>query len=129
LLASGLIQGHAERFWLVSGLIGAGYGAVFSIVPIIVSVIWGVENFGTNWGIVSMVPAVGATVWGVAYSWVYQRAASRGLEGLYKDILCFGSKCYAPTFWAMSVSVWIACGMWTWAWLGPGGWKRRGIAV
>lgn len=116
LLASGLIQNHGDRFWMVSALIGAGYGAVFSLTPIIVSVVWGVENFGTNWGIVAMVPALGAAVWGVVYSAVYQAAASgqpptRGHNGRVKDVLCYGTNCYAPTFWAMAVSVWIACGL------------------
>ena len=130
LLASGLIQGHGERFWMVSSLIGAGYGAVFSITPIIISVIWGVENFGTNWGIVTMVPAIGATLWGVIYSWVYQKAAARGsLERQVEEVLCYGAKCYQSTFWAMAISVWIACAMWTWAWKGPGGWSKRGVAV
>lgn len=55
LLASGLIQQHGERFWLVSATIGAGYGAVFSLTPIIVSVVWGVENFGTNWGMFTLI--------------------------------------------------------------------------
>ena len=75
ILASGVIQGHGQLFWLVSASIGAGYGAAFSLTPIIVSVIWGVENFGTNWGICAMVPAFGATVWGLIYSAVYQWAA------------------------------------------------------
>jgi MFS family permease len=135
LLASGLIQNHGSQFWAVSALIGAGYGAVFSLTPIIVSVVWGVENFGTNWGIVAMVPAFGACVWGIVYSAVYQagaegkgsRSGAGGEPG--KDVLCYGTACYAPTFWAMSVSVWIACGLWLWAWRGPGGWKRRGVAV
>jgi MFS family permease len=135
LLASGLIQNHGERFWLVSSLIGGGYGAVFSITPIIISVIWGVENFGTNWGIVSMVPALGATVWGVVYSAVYQWAAKRERERegdeteFVDDVLCYGKECYSTTFWAMAVSVWLACALWAWAWRGPGGWKSRGIAV
>lgn len=129
-LASGAIQNHGERFWIVSSLIGAGYGAVFSITPIIISVIWGVENFGTNWGIVVMVPAVGATLWGVIYSWVYQWAAAKGsIEKTVEDVLCYGKACYSGTFWAMAVSVWVACLLWAWAWKGPNGWTRRGIAV
>lgn len=123
LLASGLVQNHGERFAAVSALIGAGYGAVFSLTPIIVSVVWGVENFGTNWGIVAMVPAGGAAVWGGVYSAVYQA----GSEGEGK--MCYGVRCYALTFWAMAVSVWVACGLWVWAWRGPGGWARRGVAV
>lgn len=131
-LASGFIQGHGERFWLVSAFIGAGYGAAFSLTPIIVSVIWGVENFGTNWGICAMVPAIGATVWGLIYSAVYQWAADMNtVEGTDNspDRLCYGTRCYAPTFWAMAVCIWVACGLWFYAWRGPGGWARRGVAV
>jgi MFS family permease len=138
LLASGLIQNHGERFWIVSALIGSGYGAVFSLTPIIITVIWGVENFGTNWGIVATVPALGATVWGIVYSTIYQWAANEGHyrhgenngeEQTLEDVLCYGKNCYAGTFWAMAVSVWIACAMWIWAWKGTNGWSRRGIAV
>jgi MFS family permease len=135
LLASGVMENHGERFWVVSALIGSGYGAVFSLTPIIISVIWGVENFGTNWGIVAVVPALGATIWGLAYSTIYQRAAGYSWDGrnIYRDInnavedvLCYGKDCYASTFWAMAISVWIACAMWIWAWKG---WSKRGIAV
>jgi MFS family permease len=133
LLASGVIQDHGTRLWAVSSLIGAGYGAVFALTPIIISVVWGVENFATNWGIVATVPAAGAAVWGIVYSSVYEAGANgEPVVGVPEEEvggLCFGKKCYAPTFWAMAISVWIACGLWIFAWRGPGGWKRRGIAV
>jgi len=128
-LASGVVQNHGERFALVSALIGAGYGAVFSLTPIIVSVVWGVENFATNWGIVAMFPAGGAAVWGLVYSAVYQAGEEGNGGGDGEDMMCYGVRCYAPTFWAMAVSVWVACGLWVWAWRGPGGWAKRGIAV
>jgi MFS family permease len=130
LLATGMMQEHAERFWLVSACIGAGYGATFSLTPIVVSVVWGVENFGTNWGIVATVPAIGATVWGLAYSGVYQWAAGGGPPGEGAgDVMCYGKMCYMPTFWAMAVSVWVACGLWFWAWRGKDGWMARGVLV
>lgn len=132
LLASGAIQSHPHFFPLISALIGTGYGAVFSLTPIIVSVVWGVENFGTNWGIVAMVPAAGATVWGVVYSAVYQWAAQRNTRDVGEgegEGLCFGKACYEGTFWAMCVCSWVACGLWGWAWRGRGGWVRRGVAV
>jgi MFS family permease len=133
LLASGVIQNHAGRFVWVSAFIGAGYGAVFSLLPIVVSVVWGVENFGTNWGILATTPALGATVWGAVYAAVYQHATGTGENGLglkaAEEVMCYGVRCYAPTFWAMAVSVWVACGLWVWAWRGPGGWMKRGIAV
>lgn len=128
-LAAGWLQNHGHLFWVVSSTIGAGYGAVFSLTPIIISVVWGVENFGTNWGIVSTAAAVGATFWGLVYSAVYQWAAARQTMDAGEDVLCHGTLCYAPTFWAMAVSVWVACGLWIWAWRGPHGWIRRDMAV
>ncbi|KAK5660876.1 hypothetical protein OQA88_12247 [Cercophora sp. LCS_1] len=134
LLASGLIQNHGERFWIVSGLIGAGYGAVFSLTPIIITVIWGVENFATNWGIVAMFPALGATIWGLVYSAVYQAGAKaadpgKGAGDEEEDLFCYGVECYAPAFWAMAASVWVAAGLVLWAWKGKNGWAQRGIVV
>lgn len=135
LLASGLIQDHGPtRFWLVSALIGTGYGAIFSLVPIIISCVWGIENFGTNWGIVATAPAGGAAVWGALYAAVYQHSGNGGHlsapnEGYPHPGRCHGVQCYAPTFWAMVVASWLACLMWLWAWIGPGGWRKRGIIV
>jgi hypothetical protein len=146
-LASGVAQDHGGRFWVVSGLVGAGYGAVFSLTPIIITVIWGVENFATNWGIVAMFPALGATVWGSVYSRLYElgaagRAALGHGQGQHHnqggpgggggdgdDTLCYGSQCYTATFWAMAGSVWLACLLVLWAWKGRNGWSQRGIVV
>lgn len=129
-LASGFIQNHAERFWIISTLIGSGYGALFSLTPLIIGVIWGVENFGTNWGIVAMMPALGSTLWNVLYSTVYQWGASNSsYEKTAEDVLCYGKACYAGSFWAMAVSSWVGCVFWLWAWKGRDGWSQRGIAV
>lgn len=123
LLATGLVQDHAaSRFWLVSSLIGIGYGAAFSLTPIIVSCVWGVENFATNWGLIAMAPALAATVWGLLYAAVYDAHAPAAEE-------CYGRSCYQATFWGMAVATWVALGLWAWAWRGRGGWRGRGIAV
>jgi len=131
LLATGIFQNHGETFWIVSALIGGGYGAVFSLTPIIISVVWGVENFATNWGIVATVPAAGAAFWGIVYAAVYENAADKQKQkkGQPRDPLCYGQQCYAPTFWAMAGCVIVACGLITFAWRGPGGWRSRGVAV
>ena len=126
LLASGVIQRSPNGFALISAFVGLGYGAVFSLTPIIVSVVWGVRNFGTNWGIVAVVPAGGAAVWGAIYSGVYQMGAKQEAAVEEDALLCYGTKCYATTFWAMAVCSWIAVALWIWAWRG---WRRRGIAV
>lgn len=134
-LASGAIQEHGERFWIVSGSIGAGYGAVFSLTPIIVTMIWGVENFGTNFGILAVSPALGSVMWGLIYSAEYQAGARRdslpigGQGDSNDDVFCYGTQCYASTFWAMTISVWVGALMVLWAWKGRDGWAKRGVVV
>ena len=124
LLASPLVSTHPEAMIAVTGILGAGYGGCFSLVPTIISVVWGVQNFGTNWGIIAMVPAGGAAIWSAVYSAVYMAGVKEGDGGL-----CWGSQCWQGTVWA-----WVACGvsaavLWTWAWRGRGGWMERGLAL
>ncbi|KAJ2893228.1 hypothetical protein MKZ38_008903 [Zalerion maritima] len=135
--ASGFVQEHGERFWIISSLIGFGYGGVFSITPIIITVIWGVENFATNWGIVAMFPAVGSIVWGLIYSAVYESGAKEGEresrpgqgETKDEDLFCYGTHCYASAFWAMTISIWLGSVLVTWAWKGRNGWAQRRVVV
>lgn len=133
-LGSGAAQNHPERFWVVSGLVGAGYGAVFSLTPLIVTIIWGVENFATNFGIIATLPALGSTFWGLVYSAGYEAGAKQpnpgGLSGgRDEDLFCYGKQCYATTFLAEGLSVLLACGLLLWAWKGAGGWSKRGIVI
>ncbi len=128
LLASGLVQQKPALFPTVSALIGLGYGAIFTLTPIITSTVWGVENFGTNWGIVAVVPAAGAAIWGAVYSAVYQAGVDTSRPGPDggREQMCYGVRCYQSTFWAMAVASWLAIGLWMFAWRG---WRRRDIAV
>ena len=124
LLASPVISKNPDLFPLVSGVVGITNGAAFALVPIIISVVWGVQNFGTNWGIVAMMPAAGATVWSAVYSVAYERGVKEGDEGL-----CYGSRCFAPTAAGMAGAVFLATALWTWAWRGRAGWLQRGAEV
>ncbi|KAJ5945676.1 hypothetical protein N7454_002515 [Penicillium verhagenii] len=125
ILASPLALKVPSLFHLTTALVGFGYGSAFSLTPIIISVVWGVENFATNWGIVAMMPAIGAALWGVVYSAAYQTALDDG-SGSDADGQCHGWRCYG--FWAVgcTISVWIAIVAWLAAWRG---WKRRGVVV
>lgn len=121
LLASTLVQHNPTVFPVVSALAGLGYGTVFTIAPIIVGVVWGAQNFGTNYGIMCVVPAGGAAVWSAVYSAVYQRGVAQEMENL-----CFGYGCYGATFWGMTVCSLVGAGLWAYAWRG---WRRRGVVV
>ncbi|RAL14585.1 MFS transporter [Aspergillus homomorphus CBS 101889] len=124
LLASPLPLQYPGLTHITTALVGLGYGSAFSLVPIIISVVWGVENFGTNWGIVAMVPAAGAAAWGLIYSRGYQDATDGGNST--PDGQCHGWRCYG--FWAVgcTVSVWVAIVAWSIAWRH---WRRRGVTV
>ncbi|KAL4887322.1 major facilitator superfamily domain-containing protein [Aspergillus karnatakaensis] len=124
LLASPFPTTHPELTHLTTALVGLGYGSAFSLVPILISVVWGVENFGTNWGIVAMFPAVGAAMWGLIYSRGYQDAADG--SGSLDDGQCHGWRCFG--FWAVgcTLSVWVAVAVWLVAWAS---WRRRGVVV
>ncbi|EWC45653.1 hypothetical protein DRE_05214 [Drechslerella stenobrocha 248] len=131
LLSSGYIQVHPQLFYVVSSLVGVGYGAVFTLAPTIVSVVWGVENLATNWGVIAMLPAGGASVFGLLFALIYDSEAERqnnGDHGLGNG-LCFGLKCYQGSFAGMVASCMIAIGLWMWAWRGRGGWLARGVSV
>ncbi|OJJ51055.1 hypothetical protein ASPZODRAFT_57313 [Penicilliopsis zonata CBS 506.65] len=121
LLASPIPLHHPGTFHVTTALVGLGYGSAFSLVPIVISVVWGVENFGTNWGIVAMAPAAGAAVWGLVYSRGFQDAASNAPDGLCRGWSCYGVWAVGCTF-----SVWLAVVMWLFAWAG---WRRRGVVV
>lgn len=130
-LAAGFAQNHAENFWIVSGSIGFGYGALFTLSPLIVSIVWGVENFGTNWGLIAMTTAASATAWDLIYSKVYEAGtkAPSNFNNGEEDVICHGKACYMATFWSMACTVWIGCALWLWAWKGRGGWSSRGVSL
>ena len=107
-------------FLLSSGLLGLGYGASFSLVPIIISVVWGAENFATNWGIIAMMPAGGAAIWSIVYSAGYSSHTEPD------KIECRGYGCYSAWAWGCAGSVAVAIVLLAWAWRT---WRRRRVVV
>ena len=114
-----LTPAEPSLFLLSSSLLGLGYGASFSLVPIIISVVWGAENFATNWGIIAMMPAGGAAIWSLVYSASYSRASGEDNE-------CRGSSCFSGWAWGCAASVGVAIVLLAWAWRT---WKRRNVVV
>jgi len=116
-----LTPSNPGLFLLSSGLLGLGYGASFSLVPIIISVVWGVENFATNWGFVAMMPAGGAALWSIVYSAAYSHASQGVGEGECRGYACFGAWA-----WGCAASVAVAIVLWCFAWRT---WKKRNVVV
>ncbi len=128
-----LVPDNPSLLPVTSALLGLGYGACFSLVPIIISVVWDVENFATNWGIVAVMPAPGAALWGIVYSVEYGGhavgdgpggGAGGGAGGASGQ--CFGLACFEGWAWGCAASVALAVLLWVWAWRN---WRRRDVPV
>ncbi|KAF8939678.1 hypothetical protein BGZ47_008082 [Haplosporangium gracile] len=88
-----------EDLGRVSLLVGLGYGSVFGVAPTIVSEWFGVSNFGTNWGWISIAPAIGGQVFNLIFGWLYD------LEAVREHTLeCFGIECFHKSFVLGSLS-------------------------
>ncbi|GJJ69748.1 hypothetical protein EMPS_02096 [Entomortierella parvispora] len=77
----------------VSVLVGLGYGSVFGVAPTIVSEWFGVSNFGTNWGWISIAPAIGGQVFNLVFGSLYDREAQHE-----HTLECFGVECFHTSF-------------------------------
>ncbi|KKY27499.1 putative mfs monocarboxylic acid [Phaeomoniella chlamydospora] len=115
-----VVPSHPSVFPVSSALLGFGYGASFSLVPILISVVWGVENFATNWGIVTLMPAGGAVIWSTVYAIGYGNATLNGEDE------CYGSRCFVGWAWGSAGSVAVAIVLFAGAWRG---WRKRGVLV
>ncbi|KAJ7470654.1 MFS general substrate transporter [Mycena latifolia] len=99
--------------WVLSVGTGIAYGAGFTVLPSIITSVWGVQNAGRNFGIVVYAPLIGTTIFSYLYAFIsaYHTPA---------DDFCRGPSCWQFTFWisAGSQLVAIFCGLVLWR-----GWK------
>ena len=107
---------YSIYFFIVS--IGAAYGGVFTIVPTLVSEIWGVTWFGRNWGILIWFSALGTISFSQVFAWVYDTHAS---DTLSKS--CYGKECYFTTFVLAGTASTFGVVLWLVVW--HVGWKKK----
>lgn len=62
---------------IITILMGSSYGSVFTLFPTLVSNIWGVEIFGSAWGLFLCAPAIGGGILGIIYAIMYERGLQR----------------------------------------------------
>ena len=55
---------------------GMGYGSAFTLYPLMVSQIWGIEGFATNWGMFILGPAIGLLLFGLKFGHDLEQSAS-----------------------------------------------------
>jgi hypothetical protein len=97
-----------DMLWLSSASLGTAYGAMFSLVPMVIIEWFGLARFSRNWGTVAMSPVLGGNIFSLAFGMNLDRHASRPTTGAgstvhrlrgglpdTSDHLCFdGLKCY-----------------------------------
>jgi len=81
-----------EAVWALSFGIGVSYGAVFTVLPSIVSAIWGMSDLGRNFGIITYAPFLGTPLFSYLYAFV--SASNSGGKNI-----CEGVVCWQMTFW------------------------------
>ncbi|KII88648.1 hypothetical protein PLICRDRAFT_124849 [Plicaturopsis crispa FD-325 SS-3] len=77
--------------WPLSIGVGIVYGASFTLLPSIMSSIWGLPNLGRNFGILTYAPFVGTPL----FSYLYAFVAASHADGN----VCMGTRCWVSTFW------------------------------
>ncbi|KAJ7774706.1 MFS general substrate transporter, partial [Mycena metata] len=85
------VQSQAD-IWLLSLGTGIAYGATFTVLPSIISSVWGTQNAGRNFGFVVFAPLTGTTIFSYLYAFI--SAHHSPSEGL-----CRGPSCWQTTFW------------------------------
>ncbi|KAH7914976.1 MFS general substrate transporter [Hygrophoropsis aurantiaca] len=88
--------------WFLSIGAGISYGCAFTVLPSIVSSVWGLSNLGRNYGVLTYAPFLGTPAFSYLYAFV---AANRASE----DNICRGPQCWQLTFEWSTAAVLIAC--------------------
>ncbi|KAA1474901.1 MFS general substrate transporter [Dentipellis sp. KUC8613] len=105
-----------EGLWVLSTATGIAYGVTFTILPSIVSSVWGSTNLGRNFGVLTYAPFLGTPFFSYLYAFV-SASNNTGDEGV-----CVGVSCWRLTFWISAGAAVVACGASTILWRQ---WKGR----
>ncbi|KAJ7156094.1 MFS general substrate transporter [Mycena crocata] len=85
------------NLWVLSVGTGIAYGATFTVLPSIITSVWGAQNAGRNFGIVVYAPLTGTTLFSYLYAFI---SAHHTPDGGY----CQGPACWQATFWVSAVA-------------------------
>ncbi|KAF8552588.1 MFS general substrate transporter [Imleria badia] len=104
--------------WVLSIGAGLAYGCVFTLIPSLLSSIWGFPNLGRNYGILFYVPFFGTPT----FSYLYAFISDAHVSGSNQDGVCRGPGCWTLTFEVSTLAAALACGTSVYLWRA---WKGR----
>ncbi|KAH0826915.1 MFS general substrate transporter [Lanmaoa asiatica] len=104
--------------------IGAGlaYGCAFTILPSLVSSIWGLQNVGRNFGMLTYAPFLGTPVFSYLYAFIAAAHISDSGSESSQDGACHGPACWTLTFEVNALAAALAFGASVYLWRA---WKGR----
>lgn len=114
---------NARYFSVVTVVNGFSYGSSFTLVPTIVTKVWGIANLGTIWGSFILALAVGSLGYGLLFAKVYDGASQIGVGS--NTPVCSGVHCYGLTFVITGTGLALAAALVFSIWVFM--WKKRGI--
>ena len=105
---------NPNQLWIVSGLTGLAYGALFGVYPALVVDAFGVHGFSLNWGYMIMSPVLSGNIFNLCYGGIYdnhstilpsgERECPDGLEcyaSAYKLTLAVSALSILLSFWCI----------------------------
>ncbi|KAL0264790.1 hypothetical protein SLS55_000742 [Diplodia seriata] len=93
---------NPTHLWMVSGLTGLGYGALFGVFPSIVADAFGVHVMTQNWGFMTLSPVISGNVFNLCYGNIFD-AHSTPTDGGDRDCT-EGLSCYRSAYGITFVS-------------------------
>ncbi|KAK5146925.1 hypothetical protein LTR04_000950, partial [Oleoguttula sp. CCFEE 6159] len=99
--------------WIVSGLTGLAYGALFGVYPALVADAFGVEGLSLNWGCMILSPVLFGNIFNLTYGKIYDHHSTI-LPGGERDCPD-GLNCYARSYWVTGAASVLGIGLSLWA--------------
>ncbi|KAK7539341.1 major facilitator superfamily domain-containing protein [Phyllosticta citribraziliensis] len=85
-----------NHLWMLSGLTGLAYGALFGVFPSIVADAFGVQVMTQNWGFMTLSPVVSGNIFNLCYGSIYDHQSVE-LEGGERECTK-GLSCYRAAY-------------------------------
>ncbi|KIJ16685.1 hypothetical protein PAXINDRAFT_10393 [Paxillus involutus ATCC 200175] len=118
-----MVVGVKEQgsIWALSIGAGVAYGCAFSVLPSLVSSVWGISNLGRNYGIITYAPFLGTPFFSYLYAFVaaaHSPTAEGGRGGAENGAagVCTGPRCWLLTFETSAVVITAALGVTLYLW-------------
>lgn len=92
---------NPDRLVLNSLVMGLSYGLLYGAMPVIVGETFGMENFSSNWGLVSTAPVIPSTWLTTAFGNIFDSNSQSTPSSIANEkftVCILGSQCYASAF-------------------------------